>query len=163
STGTILPGSWTPAAAPAAAGVHDRRGPAQKPAVILVNSRSPWEMPLQLDTTPPPGQGRSRFTDQNASRARPCDFAQSRIEVQVAGLVSSCWSDRPFMPEMPMCAYAVASDQPNADLSAFFRPSAALTVLVYMFAPPPKSNGMIVNTSMFALSAAARVMSRLPQ
>ena len=50
----------------------------------------------------------------------------------------------PFMPEMPMWAYAVASSQPRADFSAFFRPSAALTVLPYMFEPPPKSNGMIV-------------------
>jgi len=71
--------------------------------VMRVNSQLFWAIPLQLLTTPPPGQGRSRLTDQNASRARPRDLAQSRIWVQVATDVSSCWSDRPFMPEMPMC------------------------------------------------------------
>src|SRR5215207_806640 len=66
------------------------------------------------------------------------------------------------MPEMPIWAYAVASDHPNALFSEFFSPSVALTVLPYMSAPPPKSNGMIVKLSMFAPSAAAWVMSRLP-
>lgn len=57
-------------------------------------------MPEQLLTTPPPGQGRSRLTDQKATRAMWWELAQSLIWVQVAGLVSSCWSLRPFMPEM---------------------------------------------------------------
>ena len=61
-----------------------------------------------------------------------------------------------------MCRYAVSSLQPNAVFSAFFSPSAALTVFWYMFAPPPKSNGMMVKTSMLAPSAAARLMSRVP-
>src|SRR6266540_3218491 len=95
-------------------------------------------MPEQLDTTPPPGHGRSRLTDQNASRAMWFALAQSRICVQMDGDVSSCWSDRPFIPEMPMWAYAVASE-------------------------PPKSNGMMVNTSMLAPSAAAWLTSRVPQ
>ena len=95
------------------------------------------------------------MTDQNDSRAMWLLFAQLRIWVQIAGEVSSCWSESPFMPEMPRCAYAVASDQPNAVFNAFFNPFAALTVLPYMSAPPPKSNGMIVNTSMFAPNAAA--------
>src|SRR6266540_4548212 len=55
-------------------------------------------MPEQLDTTPPPGHGRSRLTDQNASRAMWFALAQSRICVQMDGDVSSCWSDRPFIP-----------------------------------------------------------------
>src|SRR5699024_8835885 len=130
-----------PAARPA---VGDRRAltasPPQNPAVIEVNCQVFWAMPEQLATTPPPAQGRSRLTDQKVNRASPRALAQSRIWVQVAGEVSSCWSERPFMPEMPMWAYAVASDQPNAVLSAFFSPSAAFTVLWYMFAPPPKSN-----------------------
>ncbi|HTJ36161.1 MAG TPA: hypothetical protein VL738_23345 [Dactylosporangium sp.] len=63
------------------------------------------------------------------------------------------------MPEMPMCRYAVASSQPNEDLSIVLRPSAALTVLWYMLAPPPKSNGMMVNTSMPAPVEAARLTS----
>src|SRR5882757_10402340 len=92
-----------------------------------------------------------------------CEFDQSRIWVQIAGEVSSCWSLSPFMPEMPMCAYAVASSQPKVDFSLVFRPSVAFTVLPYMSAPPPKSNGMMVNTSMLAPSAEARSMSRLPQ
>src|SRR6266508_643953 len=120
-------------------------------------------MPEQLDTTPPPGHGRSRLTDQNASRAMWFALAQSRICVQMDGDVSSCWSDRPFIPEMPMWAYAVASDQPNALLSTLRSPLAALTVLPNMSAPPPKSNGMMVNTSMFAPSAAAWLISRVPQ
>src|SRR6266508_1122515 len=120
-------------------------------------------MPEQLDTTPPPGHGRSRLTDQNASRAMWFALAQSRICVQMDGEVSSCWSDRPFIPEMPMWAYAVASDQPNALLSTLRSPLVALTVLPNMSDPPPKSNGMMVNTSMLAPSAAAWLTSRVPQ
>src|SRR6266480_3492195 len=119
-------------------------------------------MPEQLDTTPPPGQPRSRLTDQNASRAMWLPFAQLRMLVQVSAPVSSCWSDSPFMPEMPRWAYAVASLQPNVDFSLSRKPFAALTVLLYMFAPPPKSNGMIVNTSTFAPKAFDWSMSRLP-
>ncbi len=52
-------------------------------------------------------------------------LGRSRIWVQIAGVVTSDWSDRPFMPEMPMCAYAVASDQPNALFSWLRRPFAA--------------------------------------
>src|ERR1700710_1016451 len=110
-------------------------------------------MPEQLETTPPPAQPRSRFTDQNARRAMWLLFAQLRMLVQIAGGGFSCWSERPFMPEMPMCAYATASDQPNDVFSAFLSPFAALTVLPYMSAPPPKSNGMIVNTSILVPSA----------
>ena len=55
-----------------------------------------------------------------------------------------------------------ASSQPNADFSAFFRPSVAFTVFWYMFAPPPKSNGMIVKMSMLAPSAWAWLISRMP-
>ena len=40
-----------------------------KPAVIEVNCQLFWLMPEQLLTTPPPGHGRSRLTDQNARRA----------------------------------------------------------------------------------------------
>src|SRR5881394_2159767 len=109
-------------------------------------------MPEQLDTTPPPGQPRSRLTDQNASRAMWLPFAQLRMLVQVSAPVSSCWSDSPFMPEMPRWPYAVAADQPNELVNTLRRPLAALTVLPYMSAPPPKSNGMIVNTSMLAPS-----------
>ncbi|GAB3149791.1 hypothetical protein GCM10027161_48030 [Microbispora hainanensis] len=36
----------------------------QKPAVIRVKSQSFCAMPLQFDTTPPPGQPRSRLTAQ---------------------------------------------------------------------------------------------------
>src|SRR2546421_10122109 len=78
--------------------------PGQNPAVTRVKSQLFWAIPLQSETTPPPGQGRSRLTDQNASRLSPCDLAQSRIWVQVATLVCSCWSERPFMPDMPICA-----------------------------------------------------------
>lgn len=39
-------------------------------------------------------------------------LAQSLTWVQIAGVVVSCWSLRPFMPEMPMCPYAVVSSQP---------------------------------------------------
>src|SRR4051812_46151235 len=90
-------------------------------------------------------------------------FAQLRMFVQIAVVVVSDWSDKPFMPEMPTWAYACASDQPNAVLSAFFRPFAAFTVLANMSAPPPKSNGMIVKTSTFAPSAAAWLIRRVPQ
>ena len=70
---------------------------------MRVNSQSGWAMPLHADCTPPPAHPRSRFTDQNVKRARSFDCAQSRIRVQVSGVVSSCWSESPFMPEMPMC------------------------------------------------------------
>ena len=49
-----------------------------------------------------------------------------------------------------MCAYACASVQPKVDLSWFFSPSEAPTVLAYMSAPPPKSNGIWLKMSMFA-------------
>lgn len=52
-----------------------------KPAVIEVNCQLFWLMPEQLLTTPPPGHGRSRLTDQKASRAMWWEFAQSRIWV----------------------------------------------------------------------------------
>lgn len=87
---------------------------------------------------------------------------QSLTWVQIAGVVVSCWSLRPFMPEMPMCAYAVVSSQPKTDLSLVLRPSAAFTVLPYMSEPPPKSNGMIVKTSMSAFRALDCSMRRLP-
>src|SRR5437868_14732218 len=64
----------------------------QKPAVILENSQGCWSVPLQVSVVPPPGQGRSRFTDQNVKRTRPLALAQSRILVQVAVEVSSFWS-----------------------------------------------------------------------
>ena len=70
----------------------------------------PGELPVGLgdaaavgDSAAPPGQARSRLTDQNASRARPRASAQSRIGVHCCGVVISFWSERPFMPEMPMC------------------------------------------------------------
>ena len=44
---------------------------AQKPALIRVNSQSAWAMPEQLETTPPPGQPRSRLTAQKVNRAKP--------------------------------------------------------------------------------------------
>src|SRR3954464_15320485 len=95
---------------------------------MRVNSQSGWAIPLQLETTPPPAQPRSRFTDQNASRARPLDLAQLVMFCQVAVVVISCWSDRPFIPEMPWCAYASAVDQPKVDFSLLFRPWDAPTV-----------------------------------
>src|SRR5690242_13247002 len=104
-------------------------------------------MPLQCAATPPPAQPEHRVTDQNADRAKWSEWGHSRICVQIAGVVFSCWSLRPFMPEMPMCEYAVAFDQPYAFFSASRSPLAALTVLPYMSEPPPKSNGMIVKTS----------------
>ena len=61
-----------------------------------------------------------------------------------------------------MCAYACASVQPKVDLSRFFRPSVAPTVLAYMSAPPPKSNGIWVKMSMFASIALAWLISRMP-
>src|SRR5262245_54623830 len=120
-------------------------------------------MPEQLETTPPPGHGRSRLTDQNANRAMWLELAQLRMSVQFCTVVVSCWSDRPFMPEMPMWAYAVASDQPKVAFSLSRRPLAALTVQEYMLPPQPKSNGMIVKTSMFAPFAAAWSISRPAQ
>src|SRR3954467_2102440 len=68
---------------------------AQKPAVTFVKAQSACAMPLQSETTPPPAQPRSRLTAQNVNRARPLLLAQSRILVQVATLVVSCWSERP--------------------------------------------------------------------
>src|SRR5918998_1449116 len=63
---------------------------------------------------------------------------------------------------MPIRAYAWASVQPNAAFSWFFRPSVAPTVLAYMSAPPPKSNGIWLETSMFAFFAFACWISRMP-
>ena len=51
------------------------RAPGQKPAVIEVNCQSVWLVPLHDSFTPPPGQGRSRLTDQKARRARPLALA----------------------------------------------------------------------------------------
>src|SRR5262245_26106791 len=119
-------------------------------------------MLLQLEFTAWPGQPRSRFTPQNASRARWFWAAKSRIWVHVVGEVSSDWSLRPFMPEMPLWANAVAWDQPNALRSEVFRPLVALTVALNMLFPAPKSNGMMVNMSMFAWVEAARLTSWVP-
>src|SRR5512139_2728958 len=67
------------------------------------------------------------------------------------------------MPEMPMCAYAVASDHPNAAFSASRRPLAAPVVQETIWpAGQPKSNGMIVNTSTFVPFAAAWLIRRVP-
>ena len=52
-----------------------RSGVGQKPALIRVNSQSGWAMPLQLETTPPPAQPRSRLTAQKVNRARLCVLA----------------------------------------------------------------------------------------
>src|SRR3954464_6547441 len=74
----------------------------QNPAVIFVNCHGFWPTPLQLSETPPPGQGRSRLTDQNASRDRPLLLAYPTIRCQVVVDTCSCWSVTPFIPEMPM-------------------------------------------------------------
>jgi hypothetical protein len=66
------------------------------------------------------------------------------------------------MPEMPMCAYAWRRSSRTVDLSLFFRPFDALTVSLYMFAPPPKSNGMMVKMSMLAPSAFGLVDQPVP-
>ena len=95
---------------------------------MRVNSQLLWAMPLQLVTTPPPGHRPVTVDRPERQPAEAVLLAQSRIGVQVAGRGHLLLVDRPFMPEMPMWAYACASVQPNADLSSFFRPSAALTV-----------------------------------
>ena len=149
-----------------------RQGHGDHAGVGLEGGRDPGELPVGLGDAAAVGHarrrrgsGRSRLTDQNASRARPRALAQSRICVQVAGVVSSCWSDRPFMPEMPMCG--VGRARRTSRRRVLQRVLQALgrvdRVLVNMFALPPKSNGMMVKTSMFACSAAAWLISRMPQ
>ena len=123
-----------------------------KPAVIEVNCQLFWPMPEQLLTTPPPGQGRSRLTDQKASRARWCDVRPVADLGPVAGVVSLLLVGQAVHAGDADVGVGRGVVPAEGGLQRGLQPLGGVDGVPYMSEPPPKSNGMMVKTSMSAPS-----------
>src|SRR5689334_17228013 len=129
--------------------------------MIFVNWYADWDTPLHVSSFGyPPGHCRSRFNDQNVSRAIVCCWAYAVMVCMSARVTVACSSVMPFIDEMPTCLYASASDHPYALFSLFLSPSAAWMVSAPWLLPVlPQSKVMMPQPSTTSPAAAARLIS----